>query len=147
MALPRCSANFRGASERWRAKRGICQLLHATGPAKRKKRPPRGRRGEERTAEAEQCPVQSERLSQLSESLPQWRIRCSGGGAERFVAPFVILAAKPDWWVNGGGRSEARQPWRRDAAPQRPSGRDFKSGNYPPAYGGERVVVMVLAYH
>lgn len=23
---------------------------------------------------------------------------------ERFVAPFVTLAAKPDWWISGGGR-------------------------------------------
>jgi hypothetical protein len=43
------------------------------------------------SAEAEQRPAQSERLSQLSESLPEWRIRRSGGGAERFVAPFVTL--------------------------------------------------------
>ena len=65
------------------------------------------------SAEAEQRPAQSERLSQLSESLPEWRIRCSGGGAERFVVPFVTIAAEPDedvaeaevrsdnglWWV------------------------------------------------
>jgi hypothetical protein len=43
------------------------------------------------SAEAEQRRAQSERLSQLSESLPEWRIRRSGGGAERFVAPFVTL--------------------------------------------------------
>jgi hypothetical protein len=60
------------------------------------------------SAEAEHRPVQSERLSQLSESLPQWRIRCSGGGAERFVAPFVTLAAKPDWWISGGGRQRSQ---------------------------------------
>ena len=43
------------------------------------------------SAEAEQRPAQSERLSQLSESLPEWRIRRSGGGAERFVVPFVTF--------------------------------------------------------
>ena len=48
------------------------------------------------SAEAEQRPAQSERLSQLSESLPEWRIRRNGGGAERFVVPFATIAAKPD---------------------------------------------------
>ena len=54
------------------------------------------------SAEAEQRPVQSERLSQLSESLPQWRIRRSGGGAERFVAPFATLRRS-----RTGGSAEA----------------------------------------
>ena len=59
------------------------------------------------SAEAEQRPAQSERLSQLSESLPEWRIRRSGGGAERFVVPFVTLAAKPDDMTRRGWSSFA----------------------------------------
>lgn len=61
------------------------------------------------SAEAEQRPAQSERLSQLSESLPEWRIRRSGGGAERFVAPFVTIAAEPDEDCSGGGRQRSQK--------------------------------------
>jgi hypothetical protein len=71
------------------------------------------------SAEAEQRPAQSERLSQLSESLPEWRIRRSGGGAERFVAPFVTLRRSRTEDAAEAVASEARRPWRRDAAPQR----------------------------
>jgi len=55
------------------------------------------------SAEAEQRPAQSERLSQLSESLPEWRIRRSGGGAERFVAPFVTLRRSRTMRLSAGG--------------------------------------------
>ena len=59
------------------------------------------------SAEAEQRPAQSERLSQLSESLPEWRIRRSGGGAERFVVPFVTIAAEPEDTTRRGWSSFA----------------------------------------
>lgn len=59
------------------------------------------------SAEAEQRPAQSERLSQLSESLPEWRIRRSGGGAERFVVPFVTIAAEPEDMARRGWSSFA----------------------------------------
>jgi hypothetical protein len=59
------------------------------------------------SAEAEQRPAQSERLSQLSESLPEWRIRRSGGGAERFVVPFVTIAAEPEDMTRRGWSSFA----------------------------------------
>ena len=59
------------------------------------------------SAEAEQRRAQSERLSQLSESLPEWRIRRSGGGAERFVVPFVTIAAEPEDTTRRGWSSFA----------------------------------------
>ena len=71
------------------------------------------------SAEAEQRPAQSERLSKLSESLPEWRIRRSGGGAERFVAPFVTIAAEPDEDATEAVASEARRPRQRATAPHR----------------------------
>ena len=79
------------------------------------------------SAEAEQRPAQSERLSRLSESLPEWRIRRSGGGAERFVVPFVIIAAKPDEDAAEAVASEARRPWKRGVDTRRRR-RNFDKG-------------------
>ena len=61
------------------------------------------------SAEAEQRPAQSERLSQLSESLPEWRIRRSGGGAERFV---TLRRSRTEDAAEAVA-SEARRPWKR----------------------------------
>ena len=70
------------------------RFLHAIGPAKRKKDAPEADvRGT--SAETEQRPAQSERLSQLSESLPEWRNQRSGAG---FVPPFVTLRRR---WASG----------------------------------------------
>jgi hypothetical protein len=55
------------------------------------------------SAEAEQRPAQRERLSQLSESLPEWRIRRSGA----VRCAIRNIAAKPDNMTRRGWSSFA----------------------------------------
>jgi hypothetical protein len=107
---PPCGAKWRPlpimACSRWRG--GLLETYPATCYCtlsdqrnEKKDAPEADVRGT--SAEAEQRPAQSERLSQLSESLPEWRIRRSGGGAERFVAPFVTLLRSRTMRLSAGG--------------------------------------------